>query len=195
MQDTLVHQRERWGSVCSNEHDYEGWWKAELRRALESWCWQLGHPGSDAWVLTEVKPREYDLGTSAESVDLVVGEWSDQKAKLVPPRIWIELKERGTWWGGGPKKALAGFVSDLQKWQDVAWAPEDIVVAGLIILHDAEQDSLIALPEDWSKELAATAKQFPMVINSRSVCYPCVRYDGAKKHRFATMAFLTAHRR
>jgi hypothetical protein len=118
MQDALVHQRERWGSVCSNEHDYEGWWKAELRRALESWCWQLGHPGVDTWVLTEAKPRDHcKFVTSSESVDLVVGEWSGQA--LTTPRIWIELKQRGTWWGGGPKKALDGFVSDLHKWEQL----------------------------------------------------------------------------
>jgi hypothetical protein len=79
----------------------------------------------------------------------------------------------------------------------IGWTQDDIVVAGLILLHDAEADSLVAVPEDWSKELGAIAKEFPIPegIKPRSVGYPCINYNGEKKHRFATMTFLAAHPR
>src|SRR5690348_10463018 len=100
LQGVLIHQRPRWAHLMLHGHQYEGWWKAEMRSALDAWCCRVPAPGKFG-VISEVKPKRYQLGDSAHSFDLVVGAW-DLSRRSVDlshgPRVWIELKERATWW-------------------------------------------------------------------------------------------------
>jgi hypothetical protein len=133
LQDVLVHQRSRWASLFAHQNQYEGWWKAEFALALESWCWRLDLP-EPTWVRTEVKPKDYGVGATGQSIDVLVGRWSQEAQSLInePPMVWIELKERATWWGN-PWKALCedgrSLGHDLAKWRAAAWRPGDIVLA------------------------------------------------------------------
>lgn len=196
MQDVLVHQRGRWANLLAHQHQVEGWWKAEFALALESWCWRQDHP-EPVWVFSEVKPRDHGIGTGRDSVDLMVARWSESERRVQrePPRIWIEIKERGTWWGS-PAKAFgdanAGLRSDLAKWREANWLPGDTVLACQIIAHDADANASCHLPENWSTALNTIAEEFPRYVPTRSVCCPVVNPAGDSiMHRFATMEFFT----
>jgi hypothetical protein len=129
MADVLVHQRARWGALLAHQRQYEGWWKAEMALALESWTWRADRQTKPMYVLPEAKPRDFEIDDGPSSADLLVAPVNkslndfDYKAR---PRVWIELKERGTWWGvkpGGAAKAFGtanhGLWSDIEKWQNV----------------------------------------------------------------------------
>src|SRR5947208_2580977 len=98
MQDVLVHQRARWATLFAHQHQYEGWWKAEFALALESWCWRTDLP-EPTWLLSEVKPSAHGVGETKQSIDLLIARWLQDKDDVShdPPRIWVEIKERGTW--------------------------------------------------------------------------------------------------
>lgn len=197
LQDVLVHQRARWAALFGHQHQYEGWWKAEFAIALESWCWRLDLPAT-TWVLTEVKPRDHGVGEGKQSMDILVGCWDDGQKRICPdsPRVWIEIKERGTWWAGGPRKALCeegrSFGGDLEKWKHVRWEQEDVVVAGQIISHDAPGGSQEPLPETWRHVLDEIGQRFPRFVPTRSVGCPAVcPATGRPLTRFATIEFFT----
>lgn len=124
LHNVLIHQRSRLGTLLGHNSQYEGWWKAEFALALESWCWQFNLPYF--WCATEPKPKNAGIGNSDKSTDLVVAPGSQRKMNLkAGPRVWIEIKERGTWWDGNANKALGtanrGLLSDLTKWNDVTF--------------------------------------------------------------------------
>jgi hypothetical protein len=195
MQDVLIHQRHRWGPLLTRSRQYEGWWKAELITALDKWHWasdlkrQFG-------VLSEVKPRDVGLGAGSGSVDVVIAprqagsEWASAERT---PRVWIELKERGTWWEGGPGKALQesgrSLAADLAKWAHIPWSGDDVVAVCQIISHRS-QDEDACLPKRWSELLDSTAVTSPRCVPSRSVGYPLAGVGGTL---WATMEILLAH--
>jgi hypothetical protein len=193
LQDVLVHQRPRWATLCGHQHQMEAWWRAEFLIALESWCWRWDLP-EETWVLPEAKPRDYGVGTSRESIDLLVAPWDENsRCMRKEPRVWIEIKERATWWGD-PWKALNGLEVDLAKWSDAEWQQNDFVVACQILLHDSEPISSCPAPEDWRRVLNELTRGFRPFLGTRSVCYPC--YSPEKKsviHRSASIDFFTIH--
>lgn len=197
LQDVLVHQRARWAALFAHQHQYEGWWKAEFALALESWCWRLDLP-EPTWVLTEIKPRDFAIGETKQSVDFLVGRWIESQRDLSPdpPRVWLEIKERGTWWGN-PYKALCeenrSLGGDLNKWTETPWKEGDVVISGQIISHDAPGGSLEPLPENWLQVLNDISEKFPRFLPSRSVGCPAIcPFSGQAINRFATIEFFTA---
>jgi hypothetical protein len=196
LQDVLVHQRSRWAALFAHHHQYEGWWKAEFALALESWCWRMDLP-EPTWVLSEVKPRDHGVGESKRSMDILVGRWleDEQIVSRDHARVWLELKERGTWWGD-PWKALCeekrSVCADIDKWKDAPWQGVDVVVACQIISHDASAGSLETLPPDWREVLEEIDRKFPRLLPPRSVCCPSISsISGKPVDRFATIEFFT----
>lgn len=195
MQGVLVHQRARWGALMGHQHQYEGWWKAEFRLALESWCWRSDLP-EPTWVQSEKKPSNYWVGTTRESVDLLVGRWSEERAEILPgPRVWIEIKERGTWWGDARKGLGAsngGLRSDLMKWRDTRWADDDVVIACHVLSHDATRGISTPIPPAWAAVFEEVTAGFPRYLPTLSVCYPCVSPEtGEAVDRYASIDFFT----
>jgi hypothetical protein len=176
MQDVLIHQRSRWAHLLLHRHQYEGWWKAELRSALDGWCCQIPSMGS-VGVLSEVKPKSYGVGNTNHSFDLVIGLKNPKTGAVdlgFGPRIWIELKERGTWWGGNAAKAFgegnSGVRTDLKKWRAGLWSADDVLAACQIITHRG--NALEILPAEWKRELDSIAKTNPRCVPTRSVGCP-----------------------
>jgi len=198
MQNVLVHQRARWGALLAHQRQYEGWWKAEFRLALESWCWRSDLP-EPTRVRSEEKPRNHGVGASPKSVDLLISQRSDDAGDMLPrPRVWVEIKERGTWWGNA-RKALGesnrGLWSDLRKWQGVSWARDDVVVACHILTHEASPDKSVAIPPPWAAAFEEAAAEFPRYVPTLTVRYPCAN-SGSQKvvERYASIDFFTIHR-
>lgn len=169
--DVLVHQRARWGALLAHQRQYEGWWKAEIALALESWTWRADRLANPMDILSEAKPRDFGIKDGPPSADLLVAPVNkmlndfDYTAR---PRVWIELKERGTWWGtkaGRAAKAFGtannGLWSDLKKWQNVKGRGE-IVLACQITSHVGTYND--RLPETWRKELEDIAAKFDHVM-------------------------------
>jgi hypothetical protein len=113
--------------------------------------------------------------------------------------VWIEIKERGTWWGN-PWKALCeegrGLSTDIEKWSAVKWEDGDIVLACQIVAHDAEEGCRDALPDTWQAVLDKIHAEHPRFVPTRSLCYPAIIPDARGiVHRFATIEFFTVHER
>src|SRR5262245_35276901 len=72
MADVLVHQRPRWGALLGHQRQYEGWWKAEMALAIESWTWRADQLDPPFYVRAEAKPR--DFGLTPPTADLVVAQ-------------------------------------------------------------------------------------------------------------------------
>jgi hypothetical protein len=197
MRDVLVHQRVRWGALMSHRRQYEGWWKAEFRLALDSWCWRFDLP-QPTRILSEEKPRNYGIGDSAGSVDILVGCCSTQRNELSPgPRIWVEIKERGTWWNNARKglgEANKGLRSDLLKWRDAPWSASDVVVACHILSHEAKCGSSEPIPPDWAAAFEEVSDGFPRFMPTLSVCFPCVTTEIGLIDRCASIDFFTIRR-
>lgn len=175
LEGVLLHQRQRWGTLLGHQRGYEGWWKAECAAALENWCWRQG-PVTYG-VLPEAKP--VDFGLSLERpVDLLVAPWDDEARELKPaggPRVWIELKERGTWWGNGPAKAFGtgnhGLLSDLAKLSSEKWAADESALACQIVSHVGTQAETI--DPGWLKALESySTPQHKLVRHTRAVGFP-----------------------
>src|SRR5262249_11596526 len=161
--------------------------------ALESWCFRLDLP-EPTRVLSEVKPKNHGINGASGSVDLLVARWSDEEQRIIkePPRVWIELKERGTWWVGGASKPLRqkdrSLYADLHKWKKASWLPGDVVVACQIISHEAEGVSTEPLPLEWRQVLDDIHSEFPRFLPPRSVGYPSITPLKKKTvTRFATI--------
>ncbi len=153
----LLHQRGRWGPLLGHGRQYEGWWKAEMAMALESWCWRHDLP-SEFGVYPEAKPRDYGLGDTSLSVDLLLAPWGRSPERdAAGPRVWIELKERSWWWGNAGKAlgtANKGLRHDLDKWKDAAhWTDRDVLLVCQITSNDGLKDDADALPAGWREEL------------------------------------------
>ena len=198
LQEVLVHQRARWASLFGHQHQYEGWWKAEFFLAVESGCWRMDLPEA-TWVNSEVKPRDHGVGDGKQSIDLLVARWCEQTdcVHAEPPRLWIEIKERGTWWGD-PRKALcqeSGSVAcDIEKWRQAPWKPADVVVACQIVAHDAEENNYEPLPQNWRTVLDEIHAGAPRFLPTRSVQYRSFSpTSGALINRFATIDFFTIY--
>ena len=165
LQGVLIHQRPRWGTLLGHERQFEGWWKAELATALESWTWRADLQAHPFAVRVEAKPRDFNLVEEADrrSVDLLVAPWSDSDWDFVPkgkPRAWIELKTRATWWGPASKAlgtANSGLYSDLEKWRRFGESG-DIVIVCHIAAHDGPWEE--RLPKDWEDALGEVSRRY-----------------------------------
>jgi hypothetical protein len=108
------------------------------------------------------------------------------------PRVWVELKERGTWWGN-PAKAFGeannGLRSDLKKWTGAAWTDRDVVAACQIISHRGLPSE--PLPKSWREELDAIAVTNPRCLPTRSV--GCPSWD-CKEILWATIELFNIHK-
>ena len=185
MADVLVHQRARWGALLGHQRQYEGWWKAEMALALESWTWRADQLSCPMYVRPEAKTADFFLDNGPSSADLLIAPVNkeltdfDYKAR---PRVWVELKERGTWWGTSPGYAAKAFgtannglLSDLEKWQGVR-SQGDVVLVCQITMHDGTYED--RLPQSWHEQLANIALQHDRAIEPR-----CVGYELAGENR------------
>ena len=197
LQDMLVHQRHKWGPLMGHGRHYEGWWKAEAALALESWAWRQDLP-INFGVLPEAKPKNVGFGDDGAAADLLVAPFRNGRVDVTAtPRVWIELKERHTWWGN-VNKALgasnAGLEKDLHKWdgKGIGWGDEDIVVACHITTHEGcatnDEDPF---PEPWQEGLDQHPRYQSERINDlpRIVGYPL----GDDRVRWARMDFYQIH--
>lgn len=193
MADVLVHQRARWGTLLGHQRQYEGWWKAEMAQALESWTWRVDRLGWPMDVRAEAKPVDFDLASGPPSADLVVARMRDDLKDFdykARPRVWIELKERGTWWGtsaGAAAKAFGtannGLLSDLEKWSGVTGDGEVVLVCQ-ITSHDGSYTDRLP-PETWRKQLDDIASRYERAIE-RCVGYEIAgQIDGHDRVRWA----------
>lgn len=184
MSDVLVHQRLRWGYLLGHQRQYEGWWKAEMAAALESWSWRADLQDSPVWVRAEMKPAKFGVRGGPPSSDLVVARVNETFTDFdytTRPRVWIELKERGTWWGNAAKAlgtANNGLYSDLEKWSKVTDAGEVVLICQ-ITSHDGSYRE--RLPTDWSDQLDEIAKKHERAMTPRSVGFElpgsdCIRW-------------------
>jgi hypothetical protein len=201
MQDVLIHQRGKWGPLLGHQRQYEGWWKAEFALALESWAMSFTPPMPTKfyWVVPEAKPRDAGLGTSAQAVDLAVVPHSherDGQDMEATPRVWIEIKERGDWWGNADKAfgtANRGLRTDLIKWHSVPWTSDDVVVASQLLscigTWDGANDGL---PDTWCTALDAVAAEYPRFVPPRVVGY-AVPAEAPKAIRWVRLEVFTIH--
>lgn len=190
MADVLVHHRARWGHLLGHQRQYEGWWKAEMAQALESWTWRADLWESSIGVLPEAKPRDFGIDAGPPTADLLVTRWDTNSKRFdttARPRVWIELKERGTWWGetgGAAAKAFGiandGLLSDLAKWERVKESGE-VVLACQLTTHDGSYDE--RLPRAWQEQFDAIATRCDRAIE-RTVGFPIAGVDQVRWARF-----------
>lgn len=191
MADVLVHQRARWGALLGHRRQYEGWWKAEMAQALESWSWREDQLETPHYVLAEAKPADFGVEAGPASADLVVARMApdfedfDYAAR---PRVWIELKERGTWWGETPGAAAKAFGtankglwSDLEKWKGVTGEGEVVLVCQVTV-HDGSYTE--RLPASWQEQLDRVIEQHEHAIAPRTVGYELAGEDKVRWARF-----------
>ena len=172
LQDKVVQERPKWAFLVGHCRNYEAWWKAELALALEHWTWSFRGEklGPELGFVTEAKPRDYGFGTSQAAVDLLVGPWSEDSEDVRRdggPRVWIELKERGDWWVGNAAKAVGtangGLAHDMQKWADINWTSDDVVLACHLLSYKAPYERP-QLGEEWQSAMTeATGGRKPFV--------------------------------
>lgn len=190
MADVLVHQRARWGALLGHQRQYEGWWKAEMALAIESWSWRADKLAEPVYVRPETKPRDFGLDQAPPQADLVVARMKsdfsdfDYKAK---PRLWIELKERGTWWGeteGYAKKAFGtannGLRADLTKWSGVKESGNAVIVCQ-VTTHDGTYEN--QLPKSWAAQFDEIARDYARALKPRCVGYE-LKGDAVRWTRF-----------
>jgi hypothetical protein len=187
----LIHQRSRWFNITNHERQFEGWWKAEFVTALESWTYSIGLPSFG--VLPEAKPRRFGLTTSKQSADILIAPWDNQTANFSSntPRLWIDIKERGTWWPNA-RKAFGmhnqGLRHDLAKWSSTNWSEGDIVMCAHILLNDGPLE--VPVPEDWLAELTSISREYELY-KSFTISHP--RNEAESNHRFARLDFFIVH--
>jgi|GEM_PF-4655077 len=185
LKGVLIHQRQRWSVLLRHQRQREAWWKAEFAMALESWAWSIDSANNsnaeikngisgEYGVYTEVK-----LGQTDSRVDLLVAPWPAEKKHSGPPRVWIELKERGTWWGNANKalgEANQGLRHDLKKLvQYEKFDDADSVLLCHLVSHETPGDSGDGtLPEKWSAAFADDALRKPYT-SFRVGCHTLVR--------------------
>ena len=182
----LIHQQPRWGVIVGQQRQLEAWWKHEMVSALQAWTWSFQRVQEYA-VECEIKPKNH-LPTedgSQESVDILVAPWdadANDWNRKTGDRVWVELKERGTWWGG-PNKALgaanAGLMKDLHKWgkDNAEWSDRDTVLACHLVTHEGEypNDPTHPLPPNWEDALdqVRDSPEYTCVGSPFVVGYPC----------------------
>lgn len=192
LQGTILHQRPRWGPLLGHKSQYEGWWKAEFALALENWCWQFNLPYF--WCKTEPQPRDVGIGDqkSKKSTDLVVAPGSSSGIDInAGPRVWVEIKERGTWWQGNVNKGLGtandGLLKELSKWKDQSFQDFDAVLACHIVTHDGTNDE--HLPRGWLEKLEEIAERHERLMEPHIVGFPL----SEKAVRWARMDLFVIH--
>ena len=168
MKGALIHNRPSWGPLMHHGHNYEGWWKAQIALAIENCSWShtaTGPIDTSFGVEPERKLKSVGLKDHGIQADLHVAPWDDDSDSFLKggtPRIWIELKQRGTHWES-PEKAYGtanhGIASDFQKWEKVDLAPDtDAVVFCQILTHVGTGDE--DLKPGWSDKLEGLAEDF-----------------------------------
>jgi hypothetical protein len=162
MADVLVHQRARWGR-CSriNASSRAGGRPRWSRRSRAG-------AGAFATIGTSRRTRSEP---SRRASDLVVAPWQSEVQDFdygARPRVWIELKQRATWWGMTPGATAKAFGSDLEKWKGVTGEGEVVLVCQ-ISLHDGTESE--TLPASWQEELDSLAKQYEHATMPRIVGY------------------------
>lgn len=191
MSQVLVHQRQRWATAVGHQRGYEAWWKVEFATALESWCWRSADRGFG--VLPEAKLSAFGL-TGGQAVDLLVAPWNAAGGSVRSdeyPRVWIELKERGTWWGG-PAKAFAaanhGLLLDFEKLEGQSWGEDEVAIACQIVTHDGTADDRI--PTDWLEALRGFETKRRRMAHEAAVGFPLGRdAEGVPRVRWASLFF------
>jgi hypothetical protein len=184
MADVLVHQRPRWGALLGHQRQYEGWWKAEMALAIESWSWREDQKDWPAYVWPEAKPKAVGFTGAPPTADLMVGRMNDTYTEFdtdARPRLWIELKERSTWWGTTPGRAAKAFGTgnngiqhDLEKWHGVKGRGE-VVVVSQVSTHDGTYQE--CFPKSWLDELDDIASKYERAIEPRCVGYEIAGRD------------------
>jgi hypothetical protein len=111
------------------------------------------------------------------------------------PRVWVEIKERGTPWGD-PRKALCensrSLDSDIAKWRNARWQNGDVVVACQIIAHDALADNFEPIPQNWRNILDRIHVDSPRFLPTRSVGFRTFSPEaGEHINRYASIDFFT----
>jgi hypothetical protein len=108
----------------------------------------------------------------------------DYQAK---PRLWIELKERGTWWGAGNADAAKAFGtanhgiwSDLEKWESVTDKGESVLVCQ-VTMHDGSYNE--RMPASWRAQFDQIAQKYEHAIE-RCVGYEIAGEDKVRWARF-----------
>lgn len=165
-------KRNSWCRLARHQRQWEGWWKAEIVLALETWARSRKRsPGYG--VAAEQKPRAYALSQSRASTDILLAPWDNKLGRLsmtAAPRVWLELKSRGTWWGPAAKAlgtANAGLAKDLAKWDNVPWTPGDLVLCCHLTTHDGSGG--LQLPKDWQEQLDEGVPTRPRYCRRRRV--------------------------
>ena len=168
MKGALIHHRPSWGPLMHHGHLYEGWWKAQLALAIENWSWSYTATGSNDTsfgVEPERKLKSVGLEDHGIQADLHVAPWDDDSdcfLKGGTPRVWVELKQRGTHWES-PEKAYgpanSGIEKDFRKWEKVNLNAEtDAVVFCQILTHIGTNDE--ELESGWRDKLVGLAEYF-----------------------------------
>jgi hypothetical protein len=159
--------------------------------ALESWTWRADRLERPLYARAEPKPSAFGVEGGPPTADLVVAgmnEKFDDFDYKTTPRVWIELKERGTWWGVTPGLAAKAFGtsnngirSDLEKWKDVR-GRGDVVLVCQITMHDGTYKE--GLPESWTKQLDDIAGQYDRAVPARCVGFEIAGKDRVRWTRF-----------
>lgn len=179
----LIHQQPRWGVLVGQQRQLEAWWKHEIVSALQAWTWAWERDRA-YWVASEIKPREWSVGVdSGEAVDVLIAPWREDETspgwdQEEGNRVWLELKERGTWWGN-PGKALGtsngGLYKDLEKWRRAQWTSRDAVYACHLLTHECDRasDGANPIPSEWDAALRDVRDEHPSVGEPFIVGSPC----------------------
>ncbi|WP_248345788.1 hypothetical protein [Anaeromyxobacter paludicola] len=191
MSQVLVHQRQRWATAVAHQRGYEAWWKVEFATALESWCWRADDSGFG--VLPEARFSDFGLRTD-QAADILVAPWNSKEGSIRRdeyPRVWVELKERGTWWGG-PAKAFGpankGLLSDFEKLETQAWSDDEVAIACQIVTHDGTIDE--RLPRSWLDALNGFEMKHRRMAHHAAVGFPLGRdAEGVPRVRWTSLYF------
>ena len=164
----LLHKRSVWGTFGRRKHHFEAWWQLEMALALEAWCWssraELGYQAlveqSAARIRRAGTRRRENIHKRFDLVVVPELEGEDKPDFKSGPRVWVELKERATWWDRADRAMLQptnSLLADVHKWRAIDWSDDDVVLVCQVLLWEAPYDE--SLDSEWLDALAEVARR------------------------------------
>ncbi len=165
MCDTLYSQRKNWPYLSLGQNTFEKWWQGQFLIALRQ----------EFIKKTQIKvvgEKKVPVGkNNTIQIDICVEELN-----IGGQVIYIQLKERSTWWDGGAKKALTGnnsILDDINQLKKISQQPPNTTaLVALLLFHEGDNIQAETLPMNWNGEIDTIKKNAPFYCEPITVSVP-----------------------
>jgi hypothetical protein len=184
VRNVLENQNERYMNFLDIHNRTEAWWQWEYAAELIKIAISENVP---ICIDVNKKPRECGIKSHKKQlIDLFIGQWPDSKDKCdysLTPRIWIEIKQRGTY---EINNILNGLYEDIEKLNCIPWSKQDYAIASLILVHDSNNQ---IDPNECQQEINRIG--YPLLFNDP------IQISGYREekeiHRLVSLYFYQIH--